>query len=198
MKDWVGNGNSIYKTLGASNHCDDEREANDYYATDPKAVDELLKVEEFDHNIWECACGEGHISNRLKELGYNVYSTDVVERGYEDEVLDFLTCERKFNGDIITNPPYKYSTEFILKAMDTIKEGRKVAMFLKLQALEGYKRYMDIYSKYPPKKVYVCVKRINCGKNGKFEGTSAVCYAWFIWEKGFIGATELEWINKGE
>ena len=42
MKDWTGNKNSIYKTLGASNYTDKERENNDYYATDPIAIDVLL------------------------------------------------------------------------------------------------------------------------------------------------------------
>ena len=32
-KDWTGNSNSIYKTLGASNHTDKERQNEDYYAT---------------------------------------------------------------------------------------------------------------------------------------------------------------------
>ena len=43
-KDWTGNGNSIYKTLGASNHTDEEREVNDYYATPPRATKCLLKL----------------------------------------------------------------------------------------------------------------------------------------------------------
>jgi len=37
-KNWVGNGNSIYKTLGASSHTDKSRESNDYYATEPKII----------------------------------------------------------------------------------------------------------------------------------------------------------------
>ena len=36
MKDWIGNKNSIYKTLGASSHTDKERQNEDYYATEPK------------------------------------------------------------------------------------------------------------------------------------------------------------------
>ena len=44
MKDWTGNGNSIFKTLGASNHTDKERESQDYYATDPIAIDKLAAV----------------------------------------------------------------------------------------------------------------------------------------------------------
>lgn len=32
MKDWTGNSNSIWKTLGASNHTDKERQSEDFYA----------------------------------------------------------------------------------------------------------------------------------------------------------------------
>lgn len=42
MKDWVGDTHSVFNTLGASNHSDTERESNDYYATDPLAIDYLL------------------------------------------------------------------------------------------------------------------------------------------------------------
>ena len=35
-----------------------------------------------------------------------------------------------------------------------------------------------------------------CVKNAKFDEYkgSAVAYAWFIWEKGYQGETELRWI----
>lgn len=59
MKDWTGNYNSIYKTLGASNHTENERELNDYYATDPKAVEALLDRETFNRHIWEPAAAAG-------------------------------------------------------------------------------------------------------------------------------------------
>lgn len=82
MKDWTGNYKSIYTTLGASNHSEGEREENDYYATDPKAIDYLLEKAMLDKNIWECACGAGHLSKRLIELGYSVKSTDLIDRGF--------------------------------------------------------------------------------------------------------------------
>ncbi len=92
-KDWTGNKNSIYKTLGASNHTAEEREADDYYATDPEAIDKLLTVETPQNKIWECAAGGGHLSNRLKEKGFDVYSTDIQGRGYILGALqDFLTA----------------------------------------------------------------------------------------------------------
>lgn len=195
-KDWVGNGNSIYKTLGASNHAMGDREVNDYYATDPIAIDLLLKEEIFNKSIWECACGEGHISERLKENGFNVYSTDLIDRGYPDDILDFLNSNIAFDGDIITNPPYKHAQEFIEKSLDSVKEGSKVAMFLKLTFLESKKR-KELFEKYPFKTLYVSSSRISCAKNGDFEKypSSAVAYGWYVWEKGFQGEPTIKWIN---
>ena len=97
-----------------------KREENDYYATDPKAIHYLLKYETFNKNIWECACGEGNLSKALEEQGYNVFSTDLIDRGYQDQVLDFLESDILFDGDIITNPPFKYTTEFVTKALDSV------------------------------------------------------------------------------
>lgn len=113
MKDWTGTSASAFKQLGASNHTNDEREENDYYATDPTAIDDLVRVEDLNTRIWEPACGEGHLAKRLTELGYDVTATDLIDRGYG---------------------------------------------------------------------------------NGNFTGSSAVCYAWFVWEKGFKGDTTVKWI----
>jgi hypothetical protein len=199
LKDWTGDKNSIFKTLGASNHTDKERQKHDYYATEPKAIELLLEVEEFSDHIWECACGEGHLSKVLVERGYNVRSTDLIDRGYGEGGVDFLAQSEPFDGDIITNPPYKYASEFVYKALDLIPEGRKVAMFLKLQFLEGKKR-KELFLKHPPKVIYVSSSRLLCAKNGEFEqmragGGSAVAYAWFVWVKGFKGDTIVKWIN---
>lgn len=198
-KDWSGNQNSIFKTLGASNHTDKERQNEDYYATDPIAAKLLLEVETFDKNIWECACGEKHLSKIFEENGYNVRSSDIVDR-CGNEVYDFLSNDNKsWNGDIITNPPYKYAVDFVYKAMSIINDGNKVAMFLKVQFLEGKSR-KELFKKYPPKVVYVSSSRIMCAKNGDFKkmqegGGSAVAYAWYVWEKGYKGDTIIKWIN---
>lgn len=197
MKDWKGNQNSIYTTHGASNHSESEREANDYYATEPKATKILLEYEKFNPVIWECACGEGHISKVLESAGYEVISTDLIYRGYGDpEPLDFLKDTLDdFEGDIITNPPYKYAQEFVETAMETVQDGAKVAMFLKLTFLEGKAR-KEMFSKYPPETVYVFSSRVCCGKNGNFDGVStAVAYAWYVWKKGFHGCPVIKWVN---
>ena len=203
--DWTGNKKSIFVTLAASNHTDKERENNDYYATEPKALELLLKLETFSPYVWECACGEGHLSDVLKSHGHKVKSSDIIDRGYpETEILDFLKVDKPdikhdFPRDIITNPPYKYAKEFVEHALDISMDSTKIAMFLKVQFLEGKAR-KELFKKYPPKIIYVASSRLLCAKNGDFEtmrkgGGSAVAYAWFIWEKGFKGDTVVRWFN---
>lgn len=117
--------------------------------------------------------------------------------GCNDYTADFLSDEHDWPGDIITNPPYKYAKEFVEKAMDSINEGGKVAMFLKLLFLESQKRY-DLFKKYPPKTIWVYSKRKVCALNGDeemFEKSGAACYAWFVWEKGFQGDPIIKWFN---
>lgn len=134
---------NVFSCIGASSHSKQEREFLDYYATEPKAVNLLLEKEKFSPNIWECCCGEGHISKVLEEKGYIVLSTDLIDRGYEKQkhTEDFLKSNYKdLQVDIITNPPYKNALEFVKKAIEIVGEGQKVAMFLKLTFLEGKTR----------------------------------------------------------
>ena len=202
MNDWTGNARSIYTCNGARNFAREERQQHDFYATEPKAVEILLEQEEFSPYVWECACGEGHISEVLKARGYRVKSSDLYDRGYEGtEIIDFLTVIKEdiktdVPRDIITNPPYKYAKEFVEHALDISMDGAKVAMFLKLTFLEGKAR-KKLFEVAPPKKIYVFSSRVKCAKNGEFEniGSSAVAYAWFVWEKGYKGDPVIKWIN---
>lgn len=187
---------NVYVTLGASNHARDEREQDDYYATDPKAMELLLEKETFSKNIWECACGSGELSIVLAAHGYNVLSTDLIDRNFGRGGVDFFNCHEIFNGDIITNPPYKYAKEFCDHALELVPKGNKVAMFLRLNFLEGKSR-RKLFDENPPKTIYVASGRINCYKNGVREGADvgAQAYAWYIWEKGYKGDTVVKWFN---
>lgn len=200
MKDWIGNSKTTFAQLGASNHSVLERETNDYYATDPKTLVIFLKSLQRDNiklnnQIWECACGEGHLSKVLLEKGYIVKSTDLINRNYGIYGIDFLKETAKWNGDILTNPPYKYAKEFVKHSLELIEEGKQVIMLLKIQFLEGKDR-RKFFEKYPPKYVYVNSARQTCYLNGDMSKklSSASCYCWFIWEKGFEGQPLIRWI----
>lgn len=200
---------SAYKCNGASNHSDVEREINDFYATPDiatKPLIEYLKANYPDVHkdfIWEPACGKGHICEVLKENGYNVISTDLIDRGYRPGIYgdncDFLSEKNDYTtAHIITNPPYKFAQEFVEKAIDIMEDGKLCCMLMKLTFLEGKKRY-DMFQKYPPKHLLVFSNRINCALGGDFETTpklgGAVAYGWYIWEKGYTGKTMIEWIK---
>lgn len=149
--------NKVFKPLGSSQHCADNREENDYYATEPRAVDMLLQLERFSEFIWEPACGEGHISKVLEADFYDVFSSDLIDRGYGVQ-KDFLKCIEPWQGDIITNPPYKFAKEFIEKAIELIPVGNKVAMFLKVQFLEGKGRKRMFNDIPPPYNLGIIIK----------------------------------------
>ncbi len=196
---------AVFTTIGARNYALEERQQDDYYATDPNAIDLLLKEEKFAPFIWECACGAGHLSKRLKKHGYKGFSSDLINRGYGVTEVDFLENSAdcwdsvqlcNVDYDIITNPPYKYALEFVEHALELIGENHKVAMFLKLTFLEGKRRRL-FFEKNPPKTVYVCSSRINCAKNGDFEkygNNPAIAFAWYVWKKGFKGNPIIKWL----
>lgn len=199
-RDWTGNKKTTFVQLGASNHSDIERESNDFYATDPESLGIFLKALERDNvklhqDIWECACGQGHLSKKLIDNGYKVFSTDLIDRGFGTPGIDFLKIYYKWNGDILTNPPYKYAKEFVEKSLQVTEVGAYVVMFLKIQFLEGKGR-RKLFEKYPPKYIYVNSSRQTCYING-YMGTkmsSASCYCWFVWENGFKGEPIIRWI----
>ena len=165
MKDWKGAGRSgLMRMIGASNHSETKRVEHDFYATDPSALETLLKHETFSHNVWEPCCGMGHLSQVLKHHGHNVKESDIVDR-IGNEVIDFLAFPPQFDGDIVTNPPYAMARECVENAMNCIPDGHKVAMFLKLTFLEGKAR-KALFRNYPPP-YHLCLLR-----------TSEVCSQW--------------------
>lgn len=135
----------------------------------------------------------GHLADVLKLNGYNVRATDLIDRNYGESGINFLEQQEQYNGDILTNPPYKYALEFVEKALELIPKGNKVIMFLKLQFLEGQER-RRLFDTMQLAKVYVFSKRQQCAKNGIFTGSSAVAYAWFVWIKGHHDLPQIEWI----
>ena len=172
---------------------DKNREALDFYATDKRAIEELLNREKFKTTVYEPACGQGHIGRVLKEYGYKVKATDICYRGYgEEKEVDFFTVKEN-DLDIVTNPPYFCAHKFIRQALEISKSGTKIAMLFRLAFLEGQKRY-ELFKKYPPKRVYVFSKRLTCAKNAEFEKykSSAIAFSRFVWE---VGYTELRWIK---
>ena len=181
-----------------------ERVQDDYYATPYQATEMLLDEVKFYGNFLEPCVGGGHIVDVIKRYYPDecVYGVDIVDRGYPNTlVADFLKHDflgQKFDN-VVTNPPFSLAQEFLEKSMEVVNDGGKIAMFLKIQFLEGAKR-REMFKKYPPKYIYVFVKRQAPWNNGSpvdekgKPWSSTMCFAWFVWEKGFTGEPVVRWL----
>ena len=145
--------------------------------------------------IWECACGNGAMSKVIKSRGYQVFSTDLIDRGYGEirnldfvqELPDVYRCRH-----IITNPPYKIAKPFIVQALN-FTTG-KVAMLLRLAFLESADRY-ELFQTTPLRTVYVFSKRLTMSAKGEGKNKGGMIpFAWFVWEHGYKGKPQIEWI----
>ena len=180
-----------------------ERVVNDYYATPPESTKALLDKESFKGSILEPCVGGGHIAEILKTTypKATIDCYDLVDRGYPNtQVKDFLNLvTTKKYDNVITNPPYSLAQEFLEKSFEVLKPKGKIAMFLKIQFLEGSKR-KELFKKYPPKIIYVFSKRQNPWRNGNplnEQGkpwSSTICFAWFLWEEGSTSEPIIRWI----
>ena len=168
-----------------------DREKDDYYSTPVEALESLLKVEKFQGDIFEPCCGEGHISKHLVKEGFNVESSDLMDRGYGKSRIDFL-MEYEKRDNIITNPPYKNALEFAKHSV-WIAE-KKVALLLKITFLEGLER-REFFEEKPPVRVWVMSKRFTLWRGDeKRNGSGITPYAWYVWEKGNKDRPTLWWL----
>ena len=221
-KDWTGNKAAVFVCNGATGHAKGERENNDYYATDPIAAEYLLKLEPQLNNIWENAVGEGNLAEVFRKAGKLKVVSDLIDRGYYPEGIltsygrDFLKLKKIWPGDIVTNPPYASSLDWVKHSLDLLNVGRYLVLFMKITFLEGKER-KKFFMENPPIRVWVSSSRIPCAKNNEFvtykkdkygnfkldkEGnkisekvSSAACYCWYVWQKGYKGDTVVKWFN---
>lgn len=188
----------------AGGNSSSKREENDFYATNPETLKlflyEFWKDNSFEGDILEPACGQGHISKTLKEMlpSFNVISTDLIDRGYGQGGVNFLTHDygRTFNT-VITNPPFSLAKEFIEKGLEIA--DKYVIMLCKIQLLEGLKR-KDMFLNTPLKYVYVHTTRQATWKEGRptdnkgKKWATTMCLAWFVWDKEYEGEPIIRWI----
>ena len=217
-----GTARALFVCNGATGHALGEREPNDYYATDPIAAELLLQIEPQIKDVWEPFVGEGNLAEPFRKAKKLRAISDLIDRGYYPEGImtsygkNFLDLKKVWKGDVVSNPPYADAKVWVQHCLDLIQEGRFLALFMKITFLEGKER-KKFFEENPPIRVWVSSSRIPCAKNNKFyvekkdkegnvkldeegnpimeKASSAACYCWYIWQKGYKGHTELKWFN---
>ena len=110
------------------------RVERDFYPTPSWVIDALTEHANLAGRcVWECACGDGRMAQALKAAGASVYLSDVVDRGYCDELLDF-TSEQQPKTNFVTNPPFgsrgKLAELFIASGLRRIPNHGLLALLL--------------------------------------------------------------------
>jgi hypothetical protein len=178
-----------------------QERGDDLYETPTVATEALLSVETLPHFLWEPACGPGSIVGTLRQAGHKVHATDLVDYGCKDSEarVDFL-MERSAPaglGGIITNPPFKLANQFVAHSLEL---APKVIMLLRLAFLEGTGR-TPIMDGGHLARVYVFRNRLpmmhRAGRGTMVAKTnsSAMAFAWFVWDRAHEGPTEMRRIS---
>lgn len=178
---------------GSKAHSHADR-GHDVYETPSPAIEALLAAEKLPHHIWEPACGPGAIVRVLRDHGHTVWATDLIDYGCPESQskIDFL-LERQSRIDveaIVTNPPFKLATEFAEHALSL---APTVIMLLRLAFLESQKR-TALLEGGKLARVHVFRNRLPMMHRMNWEGprsSSAISYAWFVWDRFHQGPTEL-------
>lgn len=171
-----------------------DRVAFDFYPTDSRWTQALLEVVTLGDMVWECAAGQGDITEVLLNNHLGVFSSDI--QGYKGQPpLDFLgvTSLAEVELDpgvaIVTNPPYSLLDDFITHSL-SLTTG-PVAMLANLQSIGGIGRTENVWKPTPPSDIVVIPERMKV--NGK---PSQFCHAWFVWLDRRPGVTtRLHWQN---
>lgn len=174
-----------------------EREGRDFYATPTWVTEALLRHVRFRGPVWEPCCGDGAMSSVLADHGYDVVSTDLVERGFGTAGVDFLECRQVPNGcrGIVTNPPYGDTgshagqsrsptamTRFLRHSLAlTASVNGQLALLVRLQWIAG-KRVADIMSAAPFSAVIVLTHRIRWFDMGDRTNAAQHHHAWVVFD----------------
>jgi hypothetical protein len=173
-------------------------QALEFFPTPPWAtralLDDVLDDGPLGDSVWEPCAGLGHMSEVLKERFRRVHATDVMNYPLDGggfarnlcgvEWFDFLDSDAAPPAPhpdwIITNPPFATAPDMLENALRRARVG--VAFLLRLQWIEGERRYYKIYSERAPTFIAPFVERVPMCEGGwDMDGSTATSYAWFVW-----------------
>lgn len=158
-------------------------------------TEQFLDMEDFEGSILEPCAGNGAIVKVLSRKYTGVVSYDL---NYGENKKDFLLESREYSN-IITNPPFgKMADLMVLHAKKLYTS--KIAMLLRTNYLSGAGRFkLNVYSELS--KVYVFTRmsdlRFELRDDGKYP-TAGIVYAWFVWEKNYLGSPRILWIDNSK
>jgi len=175
------------------------------FETPEWAVRAILEREILTRQVVDPCAGRGVMGRIAHEYGYRVEQFDIYDWTGKMPVMDWhnpvrvmveIIQESPFT--VLINPPFSQACDFVRQAFHL--GARKVVCFQRFAWWESKTR-REFWEQYQPNRVYICGDRADCwrfdladnpGKNG-----TPTAHAWYVWEQGHPGGTQLGHIYKG-
>ena len=148
---------------------------NDFVRTPSIITDILLQHEVFEGNILEPCCGDGAISDILKNHDYNVISSDKFDYGYGEIKNLFQICKQHDN--IITNPPFTHQQDVKKHLLRLTKKKLALLWYVKNLGNE-----IETKTSKHLKCIYLFTQKIQWK-----ETKLGWLFGWYVWDKEYEG-----------
>ncbi|MEI6419671.1 MAG: class I SAM-dependent methyltransferase, partial [Sphingomonadales bacterium] len=142
--------------------------------------------------IWEPACGAGDMARELVARGVRLdWSTDLIDRGFGQGGIDFLTAPAPQGCDgIISNPPFNIADRFIQRAIGDHR-FTYVALLLKATYWNAGRR-ISLHHRFPPTAYLPLGFRVDFTG----EGQPPMDLFWCIWDARAAGTVRFQPLPK--
>jgi hypothetical protein len=172
-----------------------QRKAGDFYQTPPSMTRQFLDaipVGEFP--VLEPARGMGAIEHvlRVEYPGEQIEAYDIADG------VDFLAEARRF-PEIITNPPFSLSLEFILKCKEVATSRFSLLMPIDyLHGIERYRRVFSVRDGWRLAWIHVYTRRAMMSERVESDeqyDTGMITWAWYTWLHFGTDDPRVVWID---
>jgi hypothetical protein len=131
----------------------------------------------------------------MKERGLSCHGSDLIDRGYGNQV-DFLTGFFPEEIDnIVMNPPFRLALPFARRALELADD--KVAILQRTAWLESRERH-EFFESSPLAMVLQFSRRVSMPPGENYQGGEtggSIPFAWYVWDKDHRGPPTLGWLE---
>lgn len=177
------------------------RAQDDFYPTPPEPTRAIIAAEMQRLRafplIWEPAAGDGAMARELKSAGFDVFASDLVERGCGAAIRSFYDFDTAPARCLFTNPPYVECNwrdgkgRWIQHALETL--GVDYMALLMSWSWPGAGGLGSLWERHTPARVYLMRWKIDFTG----QGAPPMLNGWFVWDgKTEPGETRLLMLDR--
>lgn len=177
------------------------KEPDGWYVEPAWCSKRLFEVEKFTGQIIDPACGVGVILKEALAAGYAISGGDIVRRcrwlDGNFHRRNFLDWRGRIRGSVVTNPPFDHVQEFCTHAL--AMGATRVAAIMLVRRLNA----AHWLEKLPLRRVWLLTPRPSMPPGawiaaGNKPGGGTQDFCWLLFERGYPGRPEINWLHRNE